>query len=162
MYLSTSTADFPQMFLSTFQVLYKLYLSTDELKYKVLLPGSGVDLTSHRIQPTSICFSQALDIIGRALSDPRVRAGHRYSLFLRAQRLCRSYKVLKNRWTQFEDDKFCKVMEAPKACSVAYQFIFSQICVLSAWIRMLAIHSTVCPCYSYLCSVWSPRHQTVF
>ena len=32
------------MYLSTFQVLYKLYLSTDVLKYKVLLPGSGWDL----------------------------------------------------------------------------------------------------------------------
>ena len=43
MYLSTSTStdDFPEMYLSTFQVLYKLYLSTDVLKYKVLLPGSG-------------------------------------------------------------------------------------------------------------------------
>ena len=29
MYLSTSTEDFPEMYLSTFQVLYKLYLSTD-------------------------------------------------------------------------------------------------------------------------------------
>ena len=45
MYLSTSTSteDFQEMYLSTFQVLYKLYLSTDVLKYKVLLPGSGVD-----------------------------------------------------------------------------------------------------------------------
>ena len=44
MYLSTSTSteDFPGMYLSTIQVLYKLYLSTDVLKYKVLLPGSGV------------------------------------------------------------------------------------------------------------------------
>ena len=44
MYLSTSTSteDFPEMYLSTFQVLYKLYLSTDVLKYKVLLPGSAV------------------------------------------------------------------------------------------------------------------------
>ena len=41
MYLSTSTEYFPEMYLSTFQVLYKLYLSTDVLKYKVLLPGSG-------------------------------------------------------------------------------------------------------------------------
>ena len=42
MYLSTSTSteDFPEMYLSTFQVLYKLYLSTDVLKYKVLLPAS--------------------------------------------------------------------------------------------------------------------------
>ena len=31
------------MYLSTFQVLYKLYLSTDVLKYKVLLPGSAED-----------------------------------------------------------------------------------------------------------------------
>ena len=46
MYLSTSTStqDFSEMHLSTFQVLYKLYLSTDVLKYKVLLPGSAVDL----------------------------------------------------------------------------------------------------------------------
>ena len=45
MYLSTSTSteDFPEMYLSTFQVLYKLYLSTDVLKYKVLLPGSADD-----------------------------------------------------------------------------------------------------------------------
>ena len=47
MYLSTSTStsteDFPEMYLSTFQVLYKLYLSTDVLKYKVLLPGSDQD-----------------------------------------------------------------------------------------------------------------------
>ena len=43
MYLSTSTSteDFPEMYLSTFQVLYKLYLSTDVLKYKVLLPSSA-------------------------------------------------------------------------------------------------------------------------
>ena len=45
MYLSTSTEDFPEMYLSTFQVLYKLYLSTDVLKYKVLLPGSAVYVT---------------------------------------------------------------------------------------------------------------------
>ena len=43
MYLSTSTEYFPEMYLSTFQVLYKLYLSTNVLKYKVLLPGSEVD-----------------------------------------------------------------------------------------------------------------------
>ena len=51
MYLSTSTStsteDFPEMYLSTFQVLYKLYLSTDVLKYKVLLPGSGGDYQRH-------------------------------------------------------------------------------------------------------------------
>ena len=43
MYLSTntSTQDLSEMYLSTFQVLYKLYLSTDVLRYKVLLPGSG-------------------------------------------------------------------------------------------------------------------------
>ena len=47
MYLSTSTSteDFPEMYLSTFQVLYKLYLSTDVLKYKVLLPGSALDMS---------------------------------------------------------------------------------------------------------------------
>ena len=47
MYLSTSTEDFPEMYLSTFQVLYKLYLSTDVLKYKVLLPGSGMYQVLH-------------------------------------------------------------------------------------------------------------------
>ena len=51
MYLSTSTEDFPEMYLSTFQVLYKLYLSTDVLKYKVLLPGSATHLT-HTQQST--------------------------------------------------------------------------------------------------------------
>ena len=37
MYLSrsTSTEDFPEMYLSTFQVLYKLYLSTSVLKYNL-------------------------------------------------------------------------------------------------------------------------------
>ena len=45
MYLSTSTStlDFSQLYSSTFRVLYKLYLSTDVLKYKVLLPGFGQD-----------------------------------------------------------------------------------------------------------------------
>ena len=45
MYLitSTSTQDFSEMYLSPFQVLYKLYLSTDVLKYKVLLPGSDLE-----------------------------------------------------------------------------------------------------------------------
>ena len=52
MYLSTSisTQDFSEMYLSTFQVLYKLYLSTDVLKYKVLLPGSDIDVVG---QPTA-------------------------------------------------------------------------------------------------------------
>ena len=35
------------MYLSTFQVLYNLYLSTDVLKYKVLLPGSGHNAVQH-------------------------------------------------------------------------------------------------------------------
>ena len=54
MYLSTSTSteDFPEMYLSTFQVLYKLYLSTDVLKYKVLLPGSDASRQSaKRVDP---------------------------------------------------------------------------------------------------------------
>ena len=37
------------MYLSTFLVLYKLYLSTDVLKYKVLLPGSDTDATEHNV-----------------------------------------------------------------------------------------------------------------
>ena len=64
-------------------------------------------------------------MIGQALADPRVRAGHRYSVFVRAQRLCRSYKTLKKRWTEFEDDKFCEVMEATKACSVVDTAVLS-------------------------------------
>ena len=54
MYLSTSTEDFPEMYLSTFQVLYKLYLSTDVLKYKVLLPGSAFNKLS-RLNNGSVC-----------------------------------------------------------------------------------------------------------
>ena len=56
MYLSTSTSteDFPEMYLSTFQVLYKLYLSTDVLKYKVLLPGSGPYYTALRLIPSDL------------------------------------------------------------------------------------------------------------
>ena len=47
MYLSTSTEDFLEMYLSTLQVLYKLYLSTDVLKYKVLVPGSAWHHTAY-------------------------------------------------------------------------------------------------------------------
>ena len=52
MYLSTSTSteDFSEMYLSTFQVLYKLYLSTDVLKYKVLLPGSDLQPLTRVVQ----------------------------------------------------------------------------------------------------------------
>ena len=57
MYLSTQ--DFSEMYLSTFHVLYKLYLSTnvlkylstDVLKYKVLLPGSAIDDIYQTIVP---------------------------------------------------------------------------------------------------------------
>ena len=51
MYLSTSTSteDFPEMYSSTFQVLYKLYLSTDVLKYKVLLPGSASKVNIEKV-----------------------------------------------------------------------------------------------------------------
>ena len=68
MYLSTSTSteDFPGMYLSTIQVLYKLYLSTDVLKYKVLLPGSGLVRCrlSHRLKIYGIdarVFSNTFD-----------------------------------------------------------------------------------------------------
>ena len=65
MYLNTSTTtqDFSEMYLSTFQVLYKLYVSTDVLKYKVLLPGSdqhgsnGIDievLRQHTVASNSL------------------------------------------------------------------------------------------------------------
>ena len=54
MYLSTSTEDFPGMYLSTIQVLYKLYLSTDVLKYKVLLPGS--DANHYTTAPLHVYF----------------------------------------------------------------------------------------------------------
>ena len=60
MYLSTSTStsteDFPEMYLSTFQVLYKLYLSTDVLKYKVLLPGSDISMGYCRYVGMSVNF----------------------------------------------------------------------------------------------------------
>ena len=61
MYLSTSTSteDFTEMYLSTFQVLYKLYLSTDVLKYKVLLPGSGYD----RCCPMVLLFRRCLRVL---------------------------------------------------------------------------------------------------
>ena len=61
MYLSTSTSteDFPEMYLSTFQVLYKLYLSTDVLKYKVLLPGSDI----HDLCYFNLCLSLKLNIV---------------------------------------------------------------------------------------------------
>ena len=54
MYLSTSTSteDLSEMYLSTFQVLYQWYLSTDVLKYKVLLPGSGRRMYSLTNIPT--------------------------------------------------------------------------------------------------------------
>ena len=51
MYLSasTSTQYFSEVYLSTFQVLYKLYLSTDALKYKVLQPGSDCSRSLCRV-----------------------------------------------------------------------------------------------------------------
>ena len=57
MYLSTSTStqDFSEVYLSTFQVLHKLYLSTDVLKYKVLLPGSGNNTINTAAVPCQKC-----------------------------------------------------------------------------------------------------------
>ena len=63
MYLSTSTStdDFPEMYLNTFQVLYKLYLSTDVLKYKVLLPGPALYIRDC----VSLCLSdETLKAVG--------------------------------------------------------------------------------------------------
>ena len=62
MYLSTSTSteDFTEMYSSTFQVLYKLYLSTDVLKYKVLLPGSVSNMT-FEIFPLAFRAGQFVD-----------------------------------------------------------------------------------------------------
>ena len=62
MYLntSTSTEDFPEMYLSTFQVLYKLYLSTDVLKYKVLLPGSAPEAIEQELRP-AVCERRRTD-----------------------------------------------------------------------------------------------------
>ena len=52
MYLSTSTDDFPRNVLeyipSTLQIVLKL--STDVLKYKVLLPGSASDPVAGRVR----------------------------------------------------------------------------------------------------------------
>ncbi|ELT97530.1 hypothetical protein CAPTEDRAFT_224412 [Capitella teleta] len=59
--------------------------------------------------------NKALDVIQSALSDERVQAGHRYSLWSRAQKLCHgSNKWLKKRWGQFKDDPMSKVVESPK------------------------------------------------
>ena len=56
MYLSTSTStqDLSEIYLSTLQVLYKLYLSTDVLKGNMNNPR--LDSTLYRVYvPTSIC-----------------------------------------------------------------------------------------------------------
>ena len=64
---STSTEDFPEMYLSTFQVLYKLYLSTDVLKYKVLVPGSGLDNNRSRLMNWSTSFLKS-DVVEAMIS----------------------------------------------------------------------------------------------
>ncbi len=64
---STSTEDFPEMYLSTFQVLYKLYLSTDVLKYKVLVPGSGLDNNRSRLMNGSTSFLKS-DVVEAMIS----------------------------------------------------------------------------------------------
>ena len=48
------------MYLSTFQVLYKLYLSTEVLKYKVLLPSSG---ELYLLENVLIIVTQELEIM---------------------------------------------------------------------------------------------------
>ena len=65
MYLSTSIEDFPEMYLSTFQVLYKLYLSTDVLKYKVLLPSSDhyPDIQYHGHYTINLSFTPSYSVI---------------------------------------------------------------------------------------------------
>ena len=59
MYLSTSTEYFPEMYLSTFQVLYKLYLSTYVLKHKLLLPDSATWVLHH----TSVTYNNHITIV---------------------------------------------------------------------------------------------------
>ena len=84
MYLSTSTSteDFPGMYLSTFQVLYKLYLSTDVLKYKVLMPGSGchdVDSRMERVlgplmlEASLLCLSGSMVAVRRCRTNVVLR-----------------------------------------------------------------------------------------
>ena len=89
MYLSTSTSteDFPEMYLSTFQVLYKLYLSTDVLKYKVLLPGSGLRHSNAGYRGTS----RELGYNGSAQHRPQVGFQNEFQYILF------SFKILKNR-----------------------------------------------------------------
>ena len=70
MYLSTSTSteDFPEMYLSTIQVLYKLYLSTDVLKYKVLLPGSGHSTSTKTVLPRRIRYRVLSKVILKTIA----------------------------------------------------------------------------------------------
>ena len=58
---STSTDDFPEIYLSTFQVLCKLYLSTDVLKYKVLLPGSATNVSATICQYPDVSIGDRSD-----------------------------------------------------------------------------------------------------
>ena len=57
------------MYLSTFQVLYKLYLSTHVLKYKVLLPGSAVEYNS--VQSSTTQYRQELSTVEYNSVQPR-------------------------------------------------------------------------------------------
>ena len=59
---------------------------------------------------------QALDYIKVGLTDPNIRAGHRYALFQRAQKICHapSNKKLRRRWQEFSEDVMALVAEAPK------------------------------------------------
>ena len=60
--------------------------------------------------------AEALDVIQRALAEPRVRTGRRLSLWQRAQKICHSpsCKKLKHRWHEFAQDPMSFVQESPK------------------------------------------------
>ena len=65
---------------------------------------------------------QALDVIKKALADPRVKAGRQYALWQRAQKICHGNNVwLRRRWKEFQDDPMSKVKDAPKV-SLSYVF----------------------------------------
>ena len=105
MYLSTSTSteDFPEMYLSTFQVVYKLYLSTDVLKYKVLLPGSVPIQRRHLVQFTDHTRFQKsfkaiyIDKHLRMLSDNSPKATrHYHNTMMSLRDLARNEEFFRN------------------------------------------------------------------
>jgi len=59
---------------------------------------------------------QAIEVIKGALNDETVRTGRRYSLLLRAKKICNSSvvkKLNKTLWNDFAEDPMISVQDAP-------------------------------------------------